>query len=187
MIDIKQIREEPEKFKAAAKDKGFDVDIDRLLKLDSTIKQAKQNLQVIATEKNKLGKSIPKLSGDERTNAIGKLSLHKKNEAKFQDEIKRLQPEFDELMLLVAQPADEDVPLGKDETENVEIRKEGQIRKFGFEPKDHVELGVALGIIDIERGVKLAGTGRCCDLRWTRWWQEAMSLCRCRFLFEMRR
>jgi len=58
----------------------------------------------------------------------------------------------------VAQPADDDVPIGKDDTENVEIRKEGEIRHFDFEPKDHVQLGLALGIIDIERGVKLAGT-----------------------------
>jgi len=62
------------------------------------------------------------------------------------------------LMLLVAQPTDEDVPLGKDDTENVEIRKEGKVRQFDFEPKDHVQLGLDLGIIDIERGVKLAGT-----------------------------
>ncbi len=61
-------------------------------------------------------------------------------------------------MQQVAQPADEDVPLGKDDTENIEIRKEGQIRQFDFEPKDHVQLGQALDIIDIERGVKLAGT-----------------------------
>ncbi len=158
MIDIKQIREEPEKFKKAAKDKRFDVDIDHLLTVDADIQENKKQLQHIATDKNKLGKSIPRLSGDERTNAIGKLSLLKKNEGKFQGELKILQPEFDELMLLVAQPADEDVPLGKDDTENVEIRKVAEIRQFDFEPKDHVQLGTALGIIDIERGVKLAGT-----------------------------
>ena len=58
----------------------------------------------------------------------------------------------------VPQPADEDVPFGEDDTENVEIRKEGEVRPFDFEPKDHVQLGLALDIIDIERGVKLAGT-----------------------------
>ncbi|UCF00323.1 MAG: serine--tRNA ligase [Planctomycetota bacterium] len=158
MIDIKLIRENPDRFKKAAVDKHFDVDIDHLLTIDADIQENKKQLQHITTEKNKLGKSIPKLSGDERTNAIGKLSIHKKNEAKFQDEIKKLQPEFDELMLQVPQPADEDVPLGKDDTENIEIRKEGRIRKFDFEPKDHVQLGLDLGIIDIERGVKLAGT-----------------------------
>ncbi len=160
MIDIKNIRENPERFKKAAKDKHFDVDIDRLLEVDKELREHKNELQYIATEKNKLGKSIPTLSGsvDEKTNAIGKLSIHKKNEAKVQEQIKELQPEFDKLMQQVPQPTDEDVPLGKDDTENVEIRKEGQIRQFDFEPKDHVQLGLALGIIDIERGVKLAGS-----------------------------
>ncbi|HUT47342.1 MAG TPA: serine--tRNA ligase [Sedimentisphaerales bacterium] len=158
MIDIKEIRDNPEKFKKAARDKHFDVDIDHLLSVDADIQENKKKLQYIATEKNKLGKSIPKLSEDERTNAIGKLSLHKKNEAKFQDEIKSLQPQFDEIMQQVAQPADDDVPLGKDDTENTEIRKEGEIPRFDFELKDHVQLGLALGMMDIERGVKLAGS-----------------------------
>ena len=56
------------------------------------------------------------------------------------------------------QPADPDVPVGKDDTENVEVRREGEVRPFDFEPKDHVQLGLALDMIDIERGVKLAGT-----------------------------
>ncbi len=74
------------------------------------------------------------------------------------NEVKTLQPEFDALLLEVPQPADPDVPVGKDDTENVELRREGQVRQFDFEPKDHVQLGLALDIIDIERGVKLAGT-----------------------------
>ena len=158
MIDIKQIRENPEKFKKAARDKHFDVDIEKLLDIDADLQRCKKQLQDYATEKNKLGKSIPQLTGEKKNNAIGHLSILKKNEATIEDEIKKLQPEFDELMQQVPQPADDDVPLGKDDTENIEIRKEGQIRQFDFEPKDHVELGLALGIIDIERGVKLAGT-----------------------------
>ncbi|MHC4417636.1 MAG: serine--tRNA ligase [Planctomycetota bacterium] len=158
MIDIKQIRENPEKFKAAAKNKGFDLDIDRLLKADSALKNEKQKLQDITTEKNRIGKSIPKLSEKEKASALSQLAELKETEAEHNQKLKQLQPEFDELMLLVAQPPDEDVPLGKDDTENVEIRKEGEIRKFDFEPKDHVQLGTDLGIIDIERGVKLAGT-----------------------------
>ena len=92
MIDIKQIRKNPEKFKKAAKDKNYDVDIDHLLNIDTALLDNKNELQYIATEKNKLGKSIPTLSGDEKANAIGKLSIHKKNEVKLQDEIKKLQP-----------------------------------------------------------------------------------------------
>jgi len=159
MIDIKQIRANPQKFQKAAKDKHFEVDIDHLLDIDADLQRYRKQLQDYATEKNELGKLIPKLKNEnEKKSRIGHLSILKKNEAKLQNEIKKLQPDFDSLMLLVAQPADEDVPFGKDDTQNVEIRKAGQIRRFDFEPKDHVELGLALGIIDIERAVKLAGT-----------------------------
>ncbi len=158
MIDIKQIRENPEKFKKAAKDKHFDVDIDQLLKVDAELLSAKKQLQDITTEKNRIGKSIPKLSGDEKQSALSQLAKLKQQEAEHNEDVKKFQPEFDELMLQVAQPADDDVPFGEDDTENVEIRKEGKIPQFDFEPKDHVQLGLDLDIIDIERGVKLAGT-----------------------------
>jgi len=158
MIDIKQIRENPQKYKDACETKGFAVDIDKLLKTDKQLRDTKKQLQDIVSEKNRIGKSIPKLSEDEKKSALTKLSELKKSEAEYDENIKKLQPEFNSLMLLVAQPTDEDVPLGKDDTENVEIRKEGKVRQFDFEPKDHVQLGLDLGIIDIERGVKLAGT-----------------------------
>jgi seryl-tRNA synthetase len=158
MIDIKEIRENPQRFKQAAKNKNIEVDIDRLLAIDAELLSAKQRLQEIATEKNRIGKSIPKLAGDEKQNALGQLAKFKADESQSEEKVKQLQPEADSLMLLVAQPADDNVPLGKDDTENVELRREGQVRQFDFKPKDHVQLGVDLGIIDVERGVKLAGT-----------------------------
>jgi seryl-tRNA synthetase len=158
MIDIKQIRENPERFKAACEAKGFEVDIDNLLQIHTELTDKKQILQNITTDKNRIGKSIPKLSVGEKQSALAELSELKQKEAEYNKDIKKLQPQFDQLMLLVAQPTDDDVPIGKDDTENVEIRREGKIRQFDFEPKDHVQLGAALDIIDIERGVKLAGT-----------------------------
>ncbi|MHC4665621.1 MAG: serine--tRNA ligase [Planctomycetota bacterium] len=157
MIDIKQIRENPQRFKDAAKAKGYDVDIDGLLALDDQIREARKRLQDIATEKNKLDKSFPQLSGAQKEAAFARLMELKEEEtkSKIQEDISKRWMEF---MLKVPQPVDEDVPFGEDDTQNVEIRKEGQIRNFGFEPKDHVQLGLDLGIIDIERGVKLAGT-----------------------------
>jgi seryl-tRNA synthetase len=159
MIDIKQVQENPEKFKKAVKDKNIGmVDIDELLDIYEELSTAKKLLQEIATAKNRLGKEIPNLTGSEKDLALEKLKFAKQQEADSQEEVKNKQPLFDELMLRVAQPADDDVPVGKDDTENVEIRREGEVRNFDFEPKDHVQLGLALGIIDIERGVKLAGT-----------------------------
>lgn len=158
MIDIKVIRENPEKFKKAAKDKNIEVDIDRLLDFDAILRSAKTHLQEITADKNAIGKSIPKLSVEEKQKILQKLSGLKNEEAIAAKSIKDIHPKFDELMMQVAQPADDDVPLGADDTENVELRRERQVRGFDFEPKDHVQLGLALGIIDIERGVKLAGT-----------------------------
>jgi seryl-tRNA synthetase len=158
MIDIKQIRENPQKFKDACKTKKFAADIDKLIEVDSALKTIKQKLQDISTDKNRIGKSIPNLSVNEKQPALSQLVELKQQEAKYSEELGQLQPQFDEIMQQVPQPADEDVPLGKDDTENTEIRKEGEIQQFDFELKDHVQLGLALDMIDIERGVKLAGT-----------------------------
>ena len=158
MIDIKLIRDNPEAFIQAAKNKRIDANIPRLLEVDRRLKEAKAALQEIAEEKNRVGKSVPKLAANEKAAALARLSELKPQEEKLQDEIKTLQPEFDALLLEVPQPADPDVPVGKDDTENVEVRREGQVRQFDFEPRDHVQLGLALDILDIERGVKLAGT-----------------------------
>ncbi len=158
MIDIKLIRENPQKYQQAAQEKNFDVDIERLLEVDSQLRETKARLQDIATEKNAIGKTIPTLEAQEKQAAISKLSQLKKDEAALNEKLKSLQPEYDKILLLVPQPCDEEVPVGKDDTENVELRRVGEIPEFDFEPKDHVTLGKALGMIDIERGVKLAGT-----------------------------
>ncbi len=158
MIDIKLIRENPNRFNKAAIDKKIEVDINRLLEVDGELAEVKRELQDIATQKNSVGKSIPTLEGDEKQSALARLGELKEKESGLNERTGQLQPEFDEIMMQVAAPADDDVPVGADDTENVGLRKEGQIREFDFEPKDHVQLGKALGIIDIERGVKLAGT-----------------------------
>jgi seryl-tRNA synthetase len=158
MIDIKLIREMPQVFKDGTKAKRFDVDIDRLLEVDATLLDDKKKLQEIATEKNRLGKEIPKLSPESRKQALDALSRLKEQETTLNEQIKQLQPEFENLMNQVPQPPAPEVPFGLDDTENVELRKWGTIREFDFEPKDHMQLGLALDIIDMERGVKLAGT-----------------------------
>lgn len=158
MIDIKLIRENPQLYKDGAKAKKIGVDIDRLLDVDAQLSSAKKQLQDIVTEKNRIGKDIPKLPADQKKEALGKLSSFKEQEAALNEQLKSLQPEFDTLMCQVPQPAAPEVPFGEDDTQNVELRRWGTVRTFDFQPKDHVELGANLDIIDVERGVKLAGT-----------------------------
>jgi seryl-tRNA synthetase len=158
MIDIKQIRENPQLFKDGARAKKFCVKIDDLLAIDSTLLDIKKKLQDLTTEKNRLGKEIPRLKEAEKQAALKILSQLKTLESELNDKIKDLQPQLDSLMLEVPQPPSPEVPYGEDDTQNVELRRWGTIRQFDFEPKDHVQLGTDLDIIDVERGVKLAGT-----------------------------
>ncbi len=158
MIDIKAIRENPQLYKDGAKAKRFDVDIDRLLTVDAALLEDKKKLQDIVTEKNRLGKEIPKLSPDEKKAALETLSRLKEQEAALNEQVKQLAPEYDSLMGQIPQPPAAEVPFGLDDTQNVEMRKWGSVRQFDFEPKDHMQLGLSLDIIDMERGVKLAGT-----------------------------
>lgn len=158
MIDIKLIRQNPQLFKDGAKAKKFDVDIDELLAIDAVLMDVKKKRQEIATEKNRLGKEIPRLPPEQKQAFLKTLSELKTLEAELEAKAKELQPQFDALMLQIPQPPSPDVPYGEDDTQNVEIRRWGTIRRFDFEPKDHIQLGQALDIIDVERGVKLAGT-----------------------------
>ena len=158
MIDIKLLREDPEKYTEAAERKLVRADISGLLAVDAELRGARQQLQEARTGQNAAGKKIAKLSGEEKAAAIAEMQGLKATVQQANERIDELEPKVNELMLLVAQPAAEDVPVGKDDTENVLIRSEGEIPQFDFEPKDHVQLGEALDIIDIPRGVKLAGS-----------------------------
>jgi seryl-tRNA synthetase len=158
MIDIKLIRENPDRYIEAARAKHVSADIPGLLAADAELQEARRGLQEARTAQNAAGKSIAKLKGPEKDSAIAEMAGLKAKVKQLDERIEQLQPKFDELMLLAAQPAAPEVPLGKDDTENVVLRHVGEVPKFDFELKDHVQLGEALGIIDIPRGVKLAGS-----------------------------
>ena len=174
MLDIRYIRQNPDKIREAAARKRFKFDVDALIALDDRRRQLQQELDGLRHEQKKAGEMIGQLRGkgkkkgaapDDAAAVEAQLAetMKRMEEVKargkqLEDEAQKVQQEFDALMLRVPQvPADE-VPLGKDESENVEIKRVGEVPKFDFEPKDHVQLGTSLDIIDIERGVKEAGS-----------------------------
>lgn len=159
MIDIKLLRENPDFFQQGCRDKGYDIDIDAVLELDQRLLKVKQDLQSIATEKNQAGKRISKIKDpDERQQAIDRMSQLKEQEKALSAQQEELGPRLDELLLNMPQPAHPDAPVGPDESGNVEVRRHGDIPEFDFEPRDHIELGTTLGMVDLERGVKLSGS-----------------------------
>jgi len=158
MIDIKELRENPNRFAKAAKDKRIDVDISTLVEIDSKLLDARREMQDLKTEQNQAGKKIAKLKDDEKQAAIEDMARLKKRVKELEDLTSDLEPKFNELILRVPQPPADEVPLGEDDTENVELRRVGETPQFDFEMRDHMQLGELLDIIDMPRGVKLAGS-----------------------------
>ena len=157
MLDIKFIRENADVVKKAAKDKLFNVDIDRLLEIDNTLKTLNQKLDELKKERNELSSLIPSLSSDEKQEKIKYVKELKEKISEMENEIAPLKEEFDNIMLTVPNPTLPEVPIGKDENDNVELRKWGKIRKFDFTPRDHVELGQMLDLMDFAHASKIAG------------------------------
>jgi len=158
MLDIKFIRENPKLIKKTAQAKGIDLDLRRLLKLDGKRRELQQEIEQIKSEKKDFNKQIAEVSEDEKRRVLKSLKKQSKKEKKLESKYKRVYEEFMDLMLQVPQVMDSRVPEGQNDSDNVEIDKWGEIPEFAFNPKDHVELGKNLGIIDLERGVKLAGS-----------------------------
>ena len=159
MIDLKDLRDNPDIYKNACQQKGYDIDVDGLLALDTQLKTMRQELQEIVTEKNAAGKAIAKIKdADERAEAIERMGQLKEREKQLDGDLALREPELQEMLLNMPQPAHPESPIGPDESANVERRCWGQVPQFDFEPKDHMQLGTDLGIIDVERGVKLSGS-----------------------------
>jgi len=167
MIDIKALRANPERFIDGARKKQMDVDIKSILEIDAQILKLQQELQDLRTQQNTASKDIAKLKGPEKQAAIDQMSTLKTRAKELGDQIAALEPQFNDLLMVVPQPPDDDVPVGKDATGNKEVRRWNSpwfdtTKSFeankGFKPKSHVELGMALGMMDFERGVKMAGS-----------------------------
>ena len=157
MLDIKFIRENKALVQKAAEDKRFKVDLDKLLELDDKLKVQKNDLEVLQAERNTLSKKIGKASSnEEREQLKAKVSEFKPKMAELETVVKDLEAAVHEELLRVPNPAREDVPVGKDDADNVQVKTWGEVPEFDFKLKDHVELGKLHDIIDIERGVKLA-------------------------------
>ena len=157
MLDIRFIRENPDLIKEGARKKRINVDIDRLIEVDEERRRLLQESENLKAEKNTASQEIAKLQGEEKAAAIVKMKSVAELIKSIDSKLESIINEFNMLMLQVPNPPDDDVPDGEDENDNVEIRRVGELPKFNFEPRDHVELGELLDIIDIPRGVKLAG------------------------------
>lgn len=154
MLDIAFIRENKDKVKKACLNKNVPDKVDELLAIDEKRRQLIQESEKIRKERNGLMKGV---FGKPSQDVIDKGKELKKKLAEIEPELKEVEEKFEQLMLTIPNVAFDEVPIGRDSSGNVEIAKWGEIPQFDFETRDHIELGIKLGILDFDRGVKVAG------------------------------
>jgi len=159
MLDIKFIRENPDKVKEACKNKQVKVDIDRLLEVDKKRRETLQALEDMLAQKNRASKIISQTKDEkEKQKLILEMRELDTNSDRLTKALKELEEEFNNLMLQIPNLPFDDVPVGKDERENVVLRKWGEPIKFDFPPKDYLEIAENLDLIDVKRAAKVSGT-----------------------------
>ncbi|PIV12758.1 MAG: serine--tRNA ligase [Candidatus Nealsonbacteria bacterium CG03_land_8_20_14_0_80_36_12] len=159
MLDIKFIRENPEKVKEGCRKKQAKVDIDRLLELDEKRKTMLQTIEKLKAEQNIIStESAVTEEEDKKSKLIIAGQENKEKIKRLEPELKNIEKEFQELLARIPNLPQDDVPEGKDEKDNVVLRKWGKKPKFTFKPKDYLELAENLDIIDVKRAAKVSGT-----------------------------
>lgn len=160
MLDIKILRQNPELIKDALKKRNNDLDIEPAIKLDIERRALLTDVEQKKAKQNEISKQIPQMKkAGEDTTAIFAEMKELSNEIKTDDEkVREIDEQLRDFMLRIPNIPNSEVPVGADDSENVEIRKFSEPRKFDFEPKAHWDIGTDLDILDFERGTKIAGT-----------------------------
>ncbi|SHF10968.1 serine--tRNA ligase [Desulforamulus putei] len=159
MLDIKFVRSNPELVLEGLRKRGSDISLDEFLKLDAerreklvVVEQLKNTRNVVSQEIGKLKKAGQ--DAEEKQQEMRRVSQQIKD---MDDEIRTIEERLQEILLSIPNIPHESVPVGKDDQDNLEVRRWGKPRQFDFTPKPHWDLGEALNILDFERGSKVTG------------------------------
>ena len=162
MLDIKLIRENPEKVKAAMKTRNKDMDavVDEILEIDAQVRALTQKADALKAEQNAASKQIPQIKkeGGDISEIMARMNAIKEEVKTLDAEKNELAAKQKTMMYEFPNVPSDTTPVGKDDSENVEIRRCGEPRQFDFEAKAHWEIGADLGILDPETAAKVTGT-----------------------------
>ncbi len=161
MLDIRLIREETERVRQGCEAKGFPADLDGILRKDEERRRVLQELEALQRERNTRSESIgkKKKAGEDASEDQAQVRALGERIRLLEEEKRAVEDSLHALLLTVPNLPDETVPAGRTPEDNVVVRVEGPERTYPFEPLAHWELGERLGILDFERGVKVAGSG----------------------------
>ncbi len=158
MLDVALLRSERDRLAAALQKRGLDVDLDALAALDERRRQVRASAEQMRADQRSAGKEIATLEGEAKQAAIARTQELADAYKSALAEADALDAEFDAGWVPLPNLVHEAVPTGGGEEDNLEILRWGEPPDFGFEARDHQDLGEALGIIDKERGAKVSGS-----------------------------
>ncbi len=161
MLDIKLIRENPQKVKDAMKTRNKDMDavVDEILDIDKKVREITQKADALKAEQNAASKQIPaiKKEGGDISEIMARMNAIKEEVKVLDAERNDLAAKQKTMMYEFPNVPSDATPIGKDDSENVEIRRWGEPKNFDFEPKAHWDIGADLGILDPETAAKVTG------------------------------
>lgn len=162
MLDIKLIRENPDKVKAAMKTRNKDMDalVDEILEIDKKVRELTQKADALKAEQNAASKKIPQIKkeGGDISEIMSRMNAIKEEVKILDSEKADLAQKQKTMMYEFPNVPSQSTPIGKDDSENVEIRRWGEPRQFDFEAKAHWDIGADLDILDPETAAKVTGT-----------------------------
>ncbi|MCI5051097.1 MAG: serine--tRNA ligase [Candidatus Pacebacteria bacterium] len=157
MLDIKFIKKHRDVVKAAAIKKHINVDVDKLIKLDDERLDLLRDIEALRAEQNAASAKIGQSDGEEREGAIIAMRTLKEGLKAKEDDHKKIQKKWQDLMWQIPNIPDMTVPNGESDEDNVQIKTWGDKTTFDFEPKGHIEIMEDLDMVDLERGSKVHG------------------------------
>lgn len=162
MLDIKIVRQDPERVKQAVKNRcgNLDKEVDALLEIDAKRREIISSVEVLKAEQNSVSKKIPQYKKEGKDVAPIFAEMKEISEKIKADdaELAELEAKQRDLLLMIPNIPSDTTPIGADDSCNPEIRRNGTPKEFGFEPKAHWDIGADLGILDPETAAKVTGT-----------------------------
>jgi seryl-tRNA synthetase len=158
MLDVRALREDPEPFRRGLSRRGLDGAVDELLAADERRRMLTARVEELRARQNRASKRIGGAGGDERQRLIDEASAASAELNALEPELADADRALAELLASVPNVPHESVPDGETEEDAVEVRRHGSPATFDFEPRDHVELGSLLGVLDTERGARTSGS-----------------------------
>ena len=160
MLDIKTLRNESDKIRQALKNRNNDLDITPAIELDLQRREILAEVEQMKAKQNEITKQIPQMKkAGESTDAVFAEMKELSGEIKELDaKVSEIDEQLRGYMLRIPNIPNDSVPVGKDDSENVEMRRWGEPRKFDFDAKAHWDIGTDLDILDFDRGAKISGT-----------------------------